>query len=139
MAERTRRGEEDRKQQDEQVTGEPVAAATAGQGGTQGGNTTRDEGVAPANDDRRDGRGAEKKSGRCYPPGHQSYARSRPSTAAPAHASCPPSERPVSSALVIRLQCGERLTPHTVLSDGRGRRQKAGEGIAGRKASEGRR
>jgi hypothetical protein len=59
MAERTKRGEEDRKKDEEEMTGEPVGAAATGNAGTQGGNTTKDKGVQPADDNQR---GADKKS-----------------------------------------------------------------------------
>jgi hypothetical protein len=62
MPERTKRGEEDHKREDEQIKGEPVAAATTGGAGNAGGqaaNTTRDKGVEPSKDARRDGRGVE--------------------------------------------------------------------------------
>lgn len=59
MPERTKRGEEDRKKEDEEMTaGEPVGAAT-GNAGTQAANTTKDKGVQPADDNQR---GADKKS-----------------------------------------------------------------------------
>lgn len=58
MPERTKRGEEDRKHEDEEMTqGEPVGAATTGtasQPGTQPANTTRDKSVQPADDNQRD-------------------------------------------------------------------------------------
>jgi hypothetical protein len=62
MPERTERGEEDHKREDEQLKGEPVGAAPTGEvrnAGGQAANTTRDKGVEPAKDARRDGRGAE--------------------------------------------------------------------------------
>ena len=63
MAERTKRGDEDRKQEDEEMTtGSPVEDAKAGgaaQGGTQGTNATKNKGVPPADDKQR---GADKKS-----------------------------------------------------------------------------
>ncbi|HYH69596.1 MAG TPA: hypothetical protein VD866_33175 [Urbifossiella sp.] len=48
MSELTKRGEEDRRREDEKMTGEQVAAHAAPPGGT---NTTRDKGVAPVSDD----------------------------------------------------------------------------------------
>lgn len=57
MAERTKRGEEDRKREDEEVKGEPVATAPAGTAGTQPARVTRDKGVEPSEDNKRDGRG----------------------------------------------------------------------------------
>jgi hypothetical protein len=62
VAEQTKRGDEDRKQEDEEMTtGEPVGAATGNGGneGTQTANTTKDKGVQTADDTQR---GAEKKS-----------------------------------------------------------------------------
>jgi len=62
MAERTQRGEEDRKHEDEEMTGEPVEAPPtggAGSAGTPATNTTRDKGAEPAKGAQR---GADKKS-----------------------------------------------------------------------------
>jgi hypothetical protein len=51
MGERTQRGDEDRRREDEQVAGEPAArTAPAGGTGVGGTNTTRDKGVNPADD-----------------------------------------------------------------------------------------
>jgi hypothetical protein len=49
MPERTKRGEEDRKREDDKMTGEPVEAAKENTG-TQVANTTRDQGVEPMKD-----------------------------------------------------------------------------------------
>lgn len=62
MAERTKRGEEARKREDQEMTGEPVDANETATAGTQAANTTKDKGVEPARDNRGDGRGTEKKS-----------------------------------------------------------------------------
>jgi hypothetical protein len=62
MPERTTRGEEDHKREDEQLKGEPVGAASpvgASNTAGQAANTTRDKGAEPAKDARRDGRGVE--------------------------------------------------------------------------------
>lgn len=56
VAESTKRGEEDRKREDEEVQGQPVATA-ADRPGTRAANTTRDKGVEPSEDNERDGRG----------------------------------------------------------------------------------
>jgi hypothetical protein len=62
MPERTKRGEEEHKREDEELKGEPVGTATTGEVGNADGhatNTTRDKGVEPSKDARRDGRGVE--------------------------------------------------------------------------------
>lgn len=51
MPERTKRGEEDREREDEEMTGEPVAATTD-TAGTRAANTTNDKSVEPAKDNR---------------------------------------------------------------------------------------
>jgi hypothetical protein len=53
MPERTKRGEEDRKREDEEMTGEPVDANETATAGTQAANTTKDKGVEPARQPRR--------------------------------------------------------------------------------------
>lgn len=58
MPERTKRGDEDRKREDEEMSGEPIdtrAPADAGVPTT----TTRDKSVEPVKDARRAGQGAE--------------------------------------------------------------------------------
>ncbi|MDY3561877.1 hypothetical protein R5W23_003305 [Gemmata sp. JC673] len=59
MAERTKRGDEDRKREDEEMTGEPVS--TGGPDGAEAptATRTRDKGLEPAKDVRREGQGAE--------------------------------------------------------------------------------
>ncbi|HEY1187470.1 MAG TPA: hypothetical protein VGE74_07415 [Gemmata sp.] len=58
MAERTTRGDEDRKKEDEEMTtGAPVGAGIGD--GAQPANTTRDKGIPPATDARRDAPGTE--------------------------------------------------------------------------------
>jgi hypothetical protein len=59
MPERTKRGEEDRKREDEEVKGEPVEHAD--QAGERAATVTRDKGIEPSEDSRRDGRGEERK------------------------------------------------------------------------------
>lgn len=58
MADRTSRGEEERKRDDDVMVGEPVPAGTPNAPSTP---VTRDKSVAPATDQRRDGRGAEER------------------------------------------------------------------------------
>jgi hypothetical protein len=62
MPERTKRGEEDRKREDEEMTGEPVDVNETATAGTRAANTTKDKSVEPARDNRGDGRGSDKKS-----------------------------------------------------------------------------
>jgi hypothetical protein len=49
MAEITKRGEEDRRREDEEMTGEPLGAAARGEGARPTA-TTRDKGASPAAD-----------------------------------------------------------------------------------------
>jgi len=58
MAELTKRGEEDRKREGEQMEGEPVKTGRD----TPATQVTRDQGNAPATDNRGDGRSGEKQS-----------------------------------------------------------------------------
>lgn len=60
MGEMTKRGQEDRKHEDEVMTGEPVQTGT--DPAATPAPVTRDKGVAPAADSRGEGRGAEKQS-----------------------------------------------------------------------------
>ncbi|MDB5311610.1 MAG: hypothetical protein JWO38_5812 [Gemmataceae bacterium] len=53
MPERTERGEEDRKREDKAVQGEPMDANSRAD--TQTGTATRDKGVEPSEDRRREG------------------------------------------------------------------------------------
>ncbi len=53
MAEQTKRGEEDRKREGEEMQGEPVKVGND----TPAATVTRDKGVAPSQDSRREGRG----------------------------------------------------------------------------------
>ncbi|AWM41136.1 hypothetical protein GobsT_02560 [Gemmata obscuriglobus] len=59
MAERTKRGDEDRKREDEDMKGEPVGTAAPDGSGAPTASTTRDKGQEPVKDVRREGRGAE--------------------------------------------------------------------------------
>ncbi len=58
MAELTKRGEEDRKREGEVMTGEPVKMGND----TPAAPVTRDQGTAPATDNRGDGRSGQKQS-----------------------------------------------------------------------------
>lgn len=58
MPERTERGEEDREREDETIHGEPVDANP--RPGTPVGTVTRDKGVEPSEDRRREGQSAGK-------------------------------------------------------------------------------
>ena len=60
MPERTQRGEDDRKREDEEVMGEPVANVPMDQTGTQAATITRDKRVEPSRDEQRDGHGEER-------------------------------------------------------------------------------
>ncbi len=51
MAERTQRGKQDRKTEDDEMTGEPVATETPDDADRPAANMTRDKGVTPAKDD----------------------------------------------------------------------------------------